>query len=359
MKSKSLIMLFVSLGFGLVAAIGISQVMGKNRASAESQVKKCPVLVARKVIDHETLLNEESVAVEEWPVNIVPEDALKSLKELENQVVATRILKGLPLLKSNLLDANAVKRLPIPPGKKVLSIPFDSDDNFNGLLQPGDRVDIIGVFKEQSGNKQISSSRTFLKNIQIFSVGDNYQRDLTREATGVKGKTNVGMLVTERESEILVLAQNVAVLKLVARGESEDEEAEIVEPFVEHMSGNFAAHNEPSSDPVTPAPVDPAQEQGQGGGLASFLGNLIPKGDGSGASETFEQVTYNGDERIVTRFDSKGRRLDPDTLAPKQNSQLLQPIPGPDAAANPDGYEGSEQSNGGDYQLDEDQYPSR
>ncbi len=355
MKSKSLIMLFVSLGFGLVAAIGISQVMGRNRASGESQVKKCPVLVARKTIDHETLLNEESVAIEEWPVNIVPEDALKSLKDLENMVIATRILKGLPLLKSNLMDANAVKRLPIPPGKKVLSIPFDSDDNFNGMLQPGDRVDIIGVFKEQSGTRQISSSRTFLKNIQIFSVGDNYQRDPTREATGVKGKTNVGMLVTERESEVLVLAQNVAVLKLAARGESESEESEIVEPFVEQMNASFASQNGSAYEPATPPPADPAQNHG--GGLSSFLGNLIPKGDGSGAGEFFEQVTFNGDERVVTRFDSKGRVIDPEALAPKQNSQLLQPIPGP--AANPDGYEGSGQSNGDDYRLDEDQYPSR
>jgi pilus assembly protein CpaB len=350
MKSKSLIMLFVSLGFGLVAAIGISQVMGRNKASAESQVKKVPVLVARKPIDHETVLNEESVAIEEWPVNIVPEDALKSLKELENMVVATRILKGLPLLKSNLMDANAVKRLPIPPGKKVLAIPMESDETINGLLQPGDRVDIIGVFKEQSGTKQVSSSRTFLKNIQVFSVGDTYQRDLTRENTGAKGKTNVGFLVSERESEVLVLAQNVATLKLTLRPDSEDTESEIVEPFVEQMNNSLAAQNGGSSAPQPSA--DPAA--GQGGGLSSFLGNLMPKNGDSGEGDYFEQVTFNGDERVVTRFDSKGRRIDPESLAPRQSTQL-RPAP----SANPDGYEGSDQSNGDDYGLDEDQYPSR
>jgi pilus assembly protein CpaB len=353
MKSKSLIMLFVSLGFGLVAAIGISQVMGRNRASSESQVKKCPVLVARKTIDHETLLNEECVAIEEWPVNIVPEDALKTLKELENMVVATRILKGLPLLKSNLMDANAVKRLPIPPGKKVLAIPMESDETLNGLLQPGDRVDIIGVFKEQSGNRQVSSSRTFLKNIQVFSVGDTYLRDLTRENTGAKGKTNVGFLVSERESEVLVLAQNVATLKVVLRSDSDDEESQIVEPFVEQMNSLASQGGNPDGNNPPPA-ADPAQNQG--GGLSSFLGSLMPKGDGSGEGEYFEQIAYNGDERVVTRFDSRGRRLDPDALAPRQSSQLP---PAPAPAANPDDYEGSEQSNGGDYGLDEDQYPSR
>ena len=47
MKSKSLILMVVSLGFGLIAAIGISQVMGNNK-QVEPTVERAQVLVAAK-----------------------------------------------------------------------------------------------------------------------------------------------------------------------------------------------------------------------------------------------------------------------------------------------------------------------
>ena len=48
MKSKSLILLAVSLGFGLVAAIGISQSMGRAPKTIEKKEETQMVLFAKE-----------------------------------------------------------------------------------------------------------------------------------------------------------------------------------------------------------------------------------------------------------------------------------------------------------------------
>ncbi len=301
MKSKSLIMLFVSLGFGLVAAIGISQVMGRNKSGGEEAVQKISIVVAKTAIDYESALNDETVAIEEWPINIAPEDAVQSMAELENMVVASRVLKGLPLVKSNLVNRNQVRTLPIPPGKKVIAIPLDSDDTINGMLQPGDRVDIIGVFKENSGGQQISTPRTFLKNIKVFSVGDSYKRDLLGETTGAKGKTNVGVLVNEKQSEALVLALGSNTkLKIVMRADTGNEESELVM-----------------------GPEELAAEESSDSGMGKMFTSLL-----GSQNHGFRTVIWEGADRTIVNFDGNGNIIEPESgMAPRVSPTRMAPLP--------------------------------
>jgi|GEM_PF-1142918 len=335
MKSKSLIMLFVSLGFGLIAAIGISQVMGGNRATSEPVTQKVTVVVAKVAIDHESILNDETVRLEEWPLNIVPEDAVRDLKDLTDMVVATRVLKGLPLCKSNLLNKNQVKKLPIPPGKKVIAVPLDAEDTFGGLLQPGDRVDIVGVFMENNRGTEVATPRTFLKNIQVFSVDESYVRDLVRETSGSKGKTNVGVLVTEKESEILTLALGSRIkLKFVLCADTGDTESQIVEPV------------STASDPVRPDQKT----------LSTLLGDMFDK---TSSTPGFQTVVFNGSEREVIKFDSKGNVIgssNPDSPLNGAVSGVPQLVPAPTGSDLTGGAD-SGNSTSDNYRFEEDQYP--
>ena len=147
MKSKSMILMAVSLGFGLVAAIGISKVMGGSNAANAPTPKTGPVLVAANQFDHGTLLSKENLKVEQWPLQIIPENALTDLEAVENMAITTRLSKGLPILKSDIVNKNEIRNLAIPPGSKVVAIKVAADDTFNGLLAPGDKVDVIGVVR--------------------------------------------------------------------------------------------------------------------------------------------------------------------------------------------------------------------
>ena len=65
MKSKSIFLMAVSLGFGLVAAIGITQVMGRNKAEPVAEVEKQTVLVAVEDLDINTELTPEMFSEEQ------------------------------------------------------------------------------------------------------------------------------------------------------------------------------------------------------------------------------------------------------------------------------------------------------
>lgn len=224
MKTKSVILLIVSLAFGLVAAVGISQVMGGS-GSKEAKVKTGDVVVATKQLDHHEILTEENVKIEKWPVAIIPENAANSLKEIKDTRIATRLSRGLPILKSDLVNKNHISKLAIPKGYRVCAIKVSAEETINGLLQPGDKVDVIGVFKveQKTTGKQVSTSQTFLKNIVVYSVDSSTRRAAGPREGGGNGSSIVGVLLDVKQSEQLVLVQKVAQLKLVLRGDDEEE----------------------------------------------------------------------------------------------------------------------------------------
>lgn len=253
MKSKSMILMFVSLGFGLIAAVGISQVMGKNQGSRETTRKMTPVLVALDHIDLHSKLTSDNVKIDHWPSDIVPEDVTSDLKDIEDMAIKTRVAKGMPILRKDLVAVENISRLPIPKNFKAVAIKVSADDTINGLLRPGDRVDVIGVFKTREDGETFSVSKTFLKNIQVFSVDDSFHNDGPREAGNSKNNSIVGVLLNERQSEQLVLVQKVAQLKLVLRGNNIDDDedtemADIDEELNKYINGTPKNDEEEEDD---------------------------------------------------------------------------------------------------------------
>lgn len=223
MKSKSLILMVVSLGFGLIAAIGISQVMGNNKQT-EPTVERAQVLVAAKSLKHGDDLTEDNVKIEHWPVEVIPEDAARSFDQIKHMKIATRLSKSLPILMSDTISPKDYSDVTIPKGYKLVAIKVSAEDSFHGLLQPGDRVDVIGIVsvREQVNGRRARNktvSETFLKNIEVYTI-DGRLNSGVREGGNSKNSI-VGILVTEKQSEMVALVQKVAKLKLVMRGNEE------------------------------------------------------------------------------------------------------------------------------------------
>lgn len=224
MKSKSLILMIVSLGFGLIAAIGISQVMGKGKGEAAPEIKMGSVVVALNELKHGEELTEENCKIENWPADIIPENACRNLEEVKNMAIRNRLSKSLPIMRSDILKASEIGIVKIPAGFKVVAIKVGADDTMSGLLQPGHKVDVIGVVNVKDDNNQNKTiSETFLRNVEVFSVNDK-TRIRSAGENGSSGSTVVGVLLKEQQAEQLVWIQKVARLKLVLRGDDDSEE---------------------------------------------------------------------------------------------------------------------------------------
>ena len=255
MKSKSIVLMIVSLGFGLIAAIGISQVMGNNGPQAEPTVERGQVIIASIDLKVGDDLTEENVSIEHWPVEVIPPDACRDLEQIKHKKITTRLRQSMPIIVSDTINKSDWDQVDIPAGYKLVALKVSAEDSINGLLQPGNRVDIIGVVNVRSNHPNSNGqtevvSETFLKNIEVYSVDGRLRNTGTIEANG--GNVIVGVLVTEQQSELIVLVQKVAKLRLVLRGESEEstdsEQFTDYSEFYNSVFGNSEQDGDESGD---------------------------------------------------------------------------------------------------------------
>ncbi len=225
MKSKSIFLMAVSLGFGLVAAIGITQVMGRNNQPTPTKEEpKLPILIAVQDIDINDELKEEMFSEEEWPARLVPEGVATSFEDLDGMVTTARVGKKGTVLLSNLLEKSKLREKKIPVGFKVIGIKLGADDHLHGLLEAGDLVDIMAVFRASASQSSGSTTRTFLRKVTVWSIGSKTKKDIEQNSNA-KGSTVVGLLVTEKQAERIVLAEQIAQLKLAMRGKEDADPA--------------------------------------------------------------------------------------------------------------------------------------
>ena len=281
-----MIMLLFCLGFGALAAVAATTVLG-NRGEEPVAVATRAVVLPNDHLNIKTPLTEENCRVEQWPAKLVPEDAISEIAMLEGQLNKFRLQKNMPITMDQVAEKAFFNQDLIPPGHKVVAIKVNEDDTISGLLKPGQQVDIIGVFElpaEKGTNRRLKTAQTFLKAIRVYSIDGD--RDGSSEQTGGRrGNAVVGVLVTEKQSEQIVLVQKVGDLKLVLRGEVYDEDAEEVADFETLFPGIAGGSIKPKQTAYTPQPRQEAQEMEPG----------------------FQMRVWQGMESEVHNFDKSGQ----------------------------------------------------
>lgn len=230
MRPKSLLLLVLALGCGLVASIGISQVM--DRKGKPVALETVPIYVALHNINLGDPIDAKMLSLEEWPKDKVPRGAISDLKDLEGRRPRTAIIEGEPILEGKLLAqgemADPIRS--IPKGYRLKTIAVDAEKSAAGLLGPGDRVD-VSLFVRKDERSGIDSSRTkvILQNIRVFAVDQTVQRapDGSEERTIAK---TVSLLLKPEQASKLSLAENLGEVSLIPRN-PDDEESEVASEY--------------------------------------------------------------------------------------------------------------------------------
>ncbi len=221
MRSKSIILLVLALGCGLVASIGISQYM-EARHTATDQGERQPVFVAMTDIAANEEMTAQNIKLEEWPKNIIPAGALTKLEEVEHKRCRMKLYAGEPILSSKLLGASdsvgAAKD--IPPGYRVVHVKVDSATGSSNLILPGDRVDVI-VFRQPNNNMNATAAKIVLQDIKVFAVDtqtENAFAQAKSEQTEPVAAKTIAVLVTPEQAVILHAATEMGgSVRLVLR----------------------------------------------------------------------------------------------------------------------------------------------
>jgi pilus assembly protein CpaB len=228
MRAKSLVLLVVALGCGMIAAVAVSKsVMNSDSPTVEQSTVE--IFVAVKDLPHAQKISAENVKLEKWPQNRIPEGSVRQLDQVEGKFTNQMIFAGEPILEKKIADSRESFSTNIPPGFRI----FDITGNA-GYIKPGDHVDIVGTFKP-SGRNSVPETRTVMRNVQVFGIDGNTTRD--SDSTNEKRKGSVfQLLVQESQLEALTLANSLGELRLNLRpfgeGAHDSDEPDTGETFL-------------------------------------------------------------------------------------------------------------------------------
>ena len=213
-STKSIILIVIALGCGLIASIGISQVMEKKDPNTPAETET--IYVAVSSVPSWKPLNAELVKQEEWPIDKVPEGAARSLDQFEGKSPRFPLYSGEPIILNKLSDGDgSTASIRIPEGHQVMSVKVDKESSLSGLINPGDKVDVLVFIRGRSQDNLRTGTRTILRNTTVFAVNDQMARNTEDEAS-IDAKT-VSLLVLPEQSEKLLLAKQLGTIHLALR----------------------------------------------------------------------------------------------------------------------------------------------
>ena len=243
MSPKSLVLLALALGCGLVASIGISQILDSNgKAKA---VETVPIYVALQNINLGDPVDDSMVSLEEWPKDKVPLGAITAWEDIEERRPRTAIFQGEPLLDGKFLEKGQTQDpiSSIPPGMRLKTVSVDARKSAAGLLSPGDRVDIqIFVHRNERENILHPFTKLILQNIRVFAVDQAVQRSADGTEARTVAKT-VSLIVTPSQANRMTTAENLGELSLIPRHPDDDQIVDDSEQSADFLLGRSESNS--------------------------------------------------------------------------------------------------------------------
>jgi pilus assembly protein CpaB len=268
--NKSLVLLILALGCGLVASIGITQLLAKRNAENAPLNDAETIFVAMKDIPLGDFLSTEVLKLEPWPKDKVPPGALTKAEDVDGRRTKTKLYAGEPILDNKLFlkgvsdqGADAL----IPKGYRVVPVKVDNVSGAAGMIMPGSRVDVM-VYLTRSNEKDISetTTRTVLQDIKVFAI-NNLVSVESKEQDGGKSApvTTISLLVTPPQAAKLTLASEMGKIKLVMRSPEDDQQTNTGHATPEELFDKPLAGERKKEDLIEKLPVEkPAQSLTQG-----------------------------------------------------------------------------------------------
>lgn len=222
MKIKSVLLLAVALGCGLVAMLGVQQVLSGNKKD-DSGVTR--VLVATTEINPGMRVDETNSVFKEWPSNAIPQGAVTSSDQIENRALMAFAIPGEILLEAKFGEEGVFGASnEIPEGMRLATVSVNLTKIHSGLIMPGDHVDLVLTYQSKSGSQGVKSRTiTILENVEIFAT-DSKRTSNRASANGAEIKAkNISLLVTPEQYQVCMLAESKGQLTLSLRNAHDTE----------------------------------------------------------------------------------------------------------------------------------------
>ncbi len=236
------------------------------------------VIVAAADIPARTTITQAMVQTTTLPSSVVERDAIDTTSQAVGQLSLITIPAGSQLTTSK-VGTPADTGLPVrlAPGRRAVSIQIDKVKGISGLLQPGDRVDIIAI-PPKTGN-ELPLGATILRGIRVLAIGTSLETTSATPSPEEQNSTTVTLEVTPHQADLIASADQNATLRLALRSPREPLNSYPTESLQFPIT-QVAATQPTPAQPAPPAlaqarPADPALAQPQHGNIMIIDGDRI------------------------------------------------------------------------------------
>ena len=215
-----------------------------REASLLSQSEPQVVVVARTDIPGNSVIDAGMFELKSVPSAFAQPRALTKPEEVQGRVATVPIAAGSQILATMIGDeSEGALAYEVPSGQRALTIAAADVTGVGGLVRPGNRIDILGTFEygrpigvSQNGTINYADERTetrlMMQDVRVIAVDKEYRRRgapprpvpaLTDEEVAAAAPApeadirHVTVLVSLRQAQELILAQEIGVLTLALR----------------------------------------------------------------------------------------------------------------------------------------------
>lgn len=230
--NRTWMMLLAAIGLALLATFLTTRYLASREASiaaevtARSQKGGPRVAVAVPVRDMQIgmVLADSSVAAREvaadllYPNTILADD----FEKYKGQALIRAVLKGRPLLKTDLKPEVADFSGTLSDGIRAITVDIDELNAVAHMVQPGNRVDLMLAMQREEGGQTVVP---FMDRMKVLATGQRVVQESDEKTPGARKSSTYSTLtleVTPTQAARLTLAQNIGKLRYVLRNEKDE-----------------------------------------------------------------------------------------------------------------------------------------
>jgi pilus assembly protein CpaB len=147
----------------------------------------------------------------------------------------------------------------LAPGQRAVTIPTDPSASASGLVQPGDRVDVILVQEAGDGDRRMAAE-TVLHNARVLAMGHDLAptKPAAIAAVADTAPKTITLEASPRDAQRLFVAARLGQLQLALRSVGDIASAEDPTPVWAGDVTGVARSGRAASGPAPPAPAHAA-----------------------------------------------------------------------------------------------------
>lgn len=245
-RTTFLIAMILAVGTGWLTLTYLSSL---HAAPTEQR----PVLITTQEIPARMKIADTMVTKEMRPANTLQPDALADAGQAVGSLALITIPAGSQLTASS-IGTNVAFALPVrlQPGMRAVSIPVDRVKDVSGLVQPGDRVDVIAIPPPKNSGPP-PKAVTIFRGVRVLAVGTSLENPSATPSPEEQTAGTVTLEVTPNQADLLAWADANANLRLALRSPRESLRTEPVEELT--LSGGAIPSEAPQFGPAPAPPI--------------------------------------------------------------------------------------------------------